>query len=113
MDRLSARQAGRVCPSAWVGKICAHGNLLGRENGAGSAAALVPVALRRRGYHGGGDQRARLPCHRRLRPSARASAWRATAAGVAVEVRLQVDQIDREVQFYRTTSERFVGSVAV
>ena len=50
---------------------------------------------------------------RRLRPSARQAARRAAAAGGAVEIRLQVDQIDRAVQLRREAAEGPVGSVAV
>ena len=69
------------------------------EDRAGPAAALVPVALYRGPHHGGGDQRARLPRHRRLRPPDGQAARRAVAAGGAVEIRLQVDQVDRAFSF--------------
>ena len=41
-------------------------------------------------HHGGGDQPARLPRHRRLRQAGAGAERRAAAPGAAVEVRLQV-----------------------
>ena len=61
----------------------------------GQKQAWYPVALCRGPDDGGGDQRTRLPGHRRLRQADRQAARRAAAAGGAVEVRLQVDQVDR------------------
>ena len=62
-------------------------------------------------HHGGSDQRTRFPRHRRLWPSARQATWRALAAGCAVEIWLQVDQVDRALQFYRQTPEGHVGGL--
>ena len=63
----------------------------------GAEAALVPVALCRRPHHGGGNQRTRISRDRCLRPSACAPAWRTAAARGAMEVRIQIDQVDRAV----------------
>ena len=76
-----------------------------RSSRARPAAALVSVALHRRADDGGSDQRTRLPRHRRLRPSAGQAARRAAAAGGAVEIRLQVDQVDRALQLRRQAAE--------
>ena len=102
---------------AWTGfpfaKLVEFAKPLGRPNlcgwkrssipkvAPGPAADLVSVALYRGPHDGGGDQRTRFPRHRRLRPSDRQAAWRALAAGGAVEIRIQVDQIDRALQLYR------------
>ena len=79
------------------------------EDRARPAAVLVPLALRGRAHHGGSDQRSRLPRHRLLRPSARQAARRAVAAGGAVEIRLQVDQVDRAASPSSTSSRSACG----
>ena len=73
------------------------------------AAILVSVALYRGAYDGGGDQRTRLPRHRRVWPSDGEAARRAPETRGAVEIRLQVDQIDRALQLYRHAAEGHVG----
>src|SRR5262249_32640687 len=111
-DRFPLRQIGRIRAAARVRAVCADGNFHGPEDGAGSATALVSLALCRRRHHGGGDQRTRLPGYRGLWPSARPPTWRAAAVGTAMEIRLQVNQVDRALQLYRQAPEGFVGSVA-
>ena len=105
-------RAGRIRQAAVVGEIRAHGNLHGSEDRAGPAAELVSLALCRRADHGGGDQRARLPGHRRLRQAGRQADGRAAAARGAVEIRLQVDQVDRALHLHRQAAEGHVGEIA-
>ena len=97
--RISIRQAGGIGEAAVVGEIRADGDLPGFVDRAGPAPDLVPMALCRGPDHGGGDQRARVPGHRRLRQAGAASRGRAAAARGAVEIRLQVDQVDRALHF--------------
>src|SRR4029078_13658748 len=82
------------------------------EDRARAEAALVSVALCPRPHHDGGDQRPRLSRDRCLRPSACAPAWRTPAARGAMEVRIQIDQVDRAFHIYRHTPEGFVGGAA-
>ena len=67
VDRLPARQARRAGAPAVVGEIPADGNLPRSRDGERAARELVSLALHRRRDHGGGEQRPRLPGHRRLR----------------------------------------------
>ena len=78
----------------------------------GQQQAWYPVALCRGAHHGGGHQRARLHRHRRLRQADRQAARRADPAGGAVEVRLQVDQVDRALLVHRQAAEGLLGGVA-
>ena len=60
-------------------------------------------------HHRGGDQRARLPGHRRLRQAGAQAARRADPPRGAVEVRLQVDQVDRARSASPTSGRRAIG----
>src|SRR5262249_25298606 len=98
---------------AGLGQVRTNGNLHESEGRARPETALVSMALCRRSDHGGGDQRTQLSGDRRLRPSACAAAWRTVAACRAVEVRMQVNQIDGTLYLCRSAPERAVGSLAV
>ena len=78
----------------------------------GQRADLVAVALCRRADDGGGDQRIRLPGHRRLRQAGRQAARRADPARGAVEIRLQAHQVDRALQLHRPAAEELLGGGA-
>ncbi len=112
MVRLSSRQAGRIGPAAVVGKICAHGDIQGSIGRTRPARGAISLALCRGPHHRRSDERARLPRDRRLRQAGHQAAGRAAAARGAVEVRLQVDQIDRALQFHRPAPEELLGGAA-
>ena len=95
LDRLPAQEAGRVRQAALLGDLRAVRDLPRQEDGAGPALVHA-LALCRGPDHGGSDERSRLHRHRRLRQAARQGPGRADPAGDAVEIRLQVDQVDRE-----------------
>ena len=61
----------------------------------GQRPGLVSLALYRGADHGRGDQRTRLHGHRRLRQAAAEAERRAAPPRAAVEIRLQVGQVDR------------------
>src|SRR5436305_1929180 len=84
-----SRGAGRIRP------LPADGDVPRFEDGVGTASELVALALYRGPDHGGGDQRARLSGDRRLRQADSQATWFSIAPGGAVEIRLQVDQVDR------------------
>ena len=84
----------------------------GQDRRAGLAADLVSVALHRRADDGGGEQRTRVPRHRHVRQACAEADGRAAAARGAVEVRLQVDQIDRALQLHRPAAEELLGGAA-
>jgi DMSO/TMAO reductase YedYZ molybdopterin-dependent catalytic subunit len=67
---------------------------------AAAVVSLVSVALCRRCHDGGSDQRTRPSCDRCLRASACAATWCAIATGPAVEIWLQVHQVDRALQLH-------------
>ena len=75
-----------------------------------AARELVSLALYGRRDHGGGEQRPRLPRHRRLWQAGGEVPGRAAAPGAAVEIRLQVDQIDHQVHLHRQAAEDVLGS---
>ena len=56
-----------------------------------------------------GDQRARLHRHRPVRQADRAAERRAAAPRGAVEIRLQIDQIDRPLHLHRRAPEELLG----
>src|SRR2546429_2866384 len=105
LERLSPRQAGRVGQASILGKIRADGDVPRSFRRSGPEAELVSVALRRGIDHRRSEQRARLPRHRRLWQASLESAGRAAASGRALEIRLQVDQVDRALQLYRSAAE--------
>src|SRR5262245_11816092 len=112
LDRFPARQIGRVRPPARVRAVFTDGNLHGSEDGPGPATAVVSMALCRRRDHGGSDERTRLFGYRGIWPPASTPARRAATVGAAMEIWLQVNQVDRALQFHRQAPERIVGSVA-
>jgi hypothetical protein len=57
-------------------------------------------------------QRAGLSRHRRLRQTGVESSGRAVASGGALEIRLQVDQVDRALQLHRPAAEELLGGIA-
>src|SRR5207248_9389459 len=79
---------------------------------AGSEADLAAMALRGRPHDGGSGQRARLSRYRHLRQVGRQGARRAAAPRSAVEIRVQIDQVDRAVQFHGSAAEELLGSAA-
>ena len=85
-------------PLSWR-EISADGNLQGSVDGARPAADLVSVALYRGPHHRGGQQRSRVPGHRRLRQARAAPDGRAAPSRGAVEIRLQVGEVDRALHF--------------
>ena len=93
-------------------KYRADADILRSQDRARPAPDLVPLALCRRPHHGRGDQRSRLPRHRRLWPADGQAAWRAVATGGAVEIRLQVDQVDRALHLHRRAAEELLGGAA-
>ena len=92
--------------------ICAWRRSRIRPSRPGQRARLVSVALCRRAHHGGGDERARLPGHRRLRQAGGEIDGRAAASRGAVEVRLQVDQVDHPLQLRRRAAEELLAGAA-
>ena len=62
--------------------------------------------------HRGGDPRARLHGDRRLRQAGAQADGRADPPRAAVEVRLQVGQVDRAVQLHRPAAEELLGVAA-
>src|SRR5262249_13200646 len=94
------------------GEIRADGNLPRSVDRAGPETELVSLALWRRLDRRRGDQRARVSGDRRLRQAGVESAGRAVAPGSAVEIRLQVDQVDRALQLHRSAAEELLGGVA-
>ena len=95
LDRLPAEEAGRVRQAPVLGVLRAVRDLPRQEDGAGPAVVHA-LALCRGPDHGRGDERSRLHRHRRLRQAARQGSGRADSPGDAVEIRLQVDQVDRQ-----------------
>src|SRR3982074_3394355 len=79
---------------------------------AGPKTDLVSLALCRGPDHRGSDQRPRVSGHRRLRQAGIESAGGAAAARGAVEIRLQVDQVDRALQLHRSAAEELLGGIA-
>ena len=112
VDRLPDGEAGRDGAAAVVREIRPDGNLHGPVDRARAAAALASVALRRRADHRRGDERAHLHGHRRLWQAGAEADGRADPAGDAVEVRLQVGQVDRAVHLHRPAAEVVLGGVA-
>ena len=100
-------EAGRIGQAAVVSEVRADGNLPRQVGRARPAADLVSLALCRRPHHRGGEQRTRLPGHRHLRQAGAQAARRAASPRGAVEVRLQVDQVDRAVQLHRQAAEGY------
>ena len=98
-----------LAQAAVVGEICADGDLPRSRDRARPEADLVSLALCRGPDDRRGDQRARVPGHRRLRQAGVEAARRAAAARGAVEVRLQVDQVDRALQLHRPAAEELLG----
>src|SRR5216683_11524 len=111
-ERLSFEGADRSRGAAGLGEIPAHGDLPQRQSRLGPEAVLVPLALCRRTHHGRGDQRARLSGDGHVRQAGAAPGRRAAAPGAAVEIRLQIDQIDREIHLHRQASGELLGSAA-
>src|SRR5215831_14830669 len=97
------RQATRL------GEICAHGNVSRSRNRARAEGILVSVALCRGRYGRRGRQRARLPRYRYVRQARSQAGRRAIEIGSAVEIRIQVGQIDRTFLVYRETPDLVLG----
>ena len=109
LDRLPAAQAGRVRQAAVLGRrLCASRRFLDKKMAPGQRV-LHALALYRGPDHGRGDQRSRLHRHRRLWQAARQGSGRADPAGDAVEIRLQVRQVDREASASSTSGRRRSG----
>jgi len=84
----------------------------GPKDCAGRAHDLVPLALYRRPHHGRGDERTCLPSDRCLWAPIVQATRRAVEAGGAVEIRLQVHQVDRALHVHGETTEGLLGSAA-
>src|SRR5256885_15777906 len=112
MVGLPARQAGRVGEAAVVGEISRVAYFPRSIRRVGPAPDLVSVALHRRADDRGGGQRTRVRGDRRLWQADAEAAWRAAAARGAVEVRLQVDQIDQPFQLQRSAPAELLASLA-
>ena len=82
------------------------------EDRAGTARVLVSVALYRRPDHGRGDERTRLHGHRHVWPSGAAPGRRAAAPRDAVEIRLQIGEVDRQGHLHRPAAQDVLGSAA-
>ena len=108
LDRLPAEEAGRVRQAAVVGEVRPVRDLPRQEDGAGPALVHA-LALCRGPDHGGGDQRSRLHRDGRLRQAARQGPGRADPARHALEIRLQVDQVDRARSRSSTSGPRPSG----
>ena len=78
----------------------------------GLPPVLVSVALHRRADDRGGQQRTGVPRHRHVRQARAEADGRAAAPRGAVEVRLQVDQVDRALQLHRPAAEDVLGRPA-
>jgi hypothetical protein len=70
------------------------------------------VALCRRRHHGGGGERSRLHGHRRLWQAGGEVDGGADPAAPAVEIRLQVDQVDRQGVLRQGAPGRLLGAAA-
>ena len=75
----------------------------------GPEAVLVSVALRRRADHRRGDARARVHRDRPLRQADPEAERRAAAPGSTLEIRLQVDQVDRPLHLHRRAPAQFLA----
>ena len=87
----------------------AHGDPDGRGNHAGPAPTLVSLALYRRPHPGRGHQRTGLHRDRHLRQADAQAERRDDPPGRALEIRLQVDQVDRALHLHRRAARRPVG----
>ena len=74
--------------------------------------SLVSLALYRGPDDGRGDQRTRLHGHRHLRQADAEAERRAAAPRDAVEIRIQVDQVDRAFHLHRRAAGRILGGAA-
>ena len=110
--RLSAGEAGRTGEAAVVGEIFAHGDVPRSEDRARPAPDLVSVALCRGADDRRGDERTRFPGDRRLRQAGLQADGCADPARAAVEVWLQVSQVDRALQLHRPAAEELLGIAA-
>src|SRR4051794_34113934 len=95
MVGLSVRRACQAGAALILGQVRAHGDFPGRLDCIRSAADLVSLAVRGRLDHRRGGKRAGVPGDWRLRPSNAKAARGAFAPRLTLEVRLQVDQVDR------------------
>src|SRR4029078_13703428 len=93
-------------------KVCTNGDLPRSRGHARPKADLVSLALCRGPDDRRGDQRPRIPGHRRLRQAGVEGAGLAAAARGAMEIRLQVDQVDRALQLHRSAAEELLGGLA-
>ena len=95
VDGLSAEGAGGSGQAARRRRNSSRfETFLDPDDGARPEQLSLSVALCRGRDDGGSGQRPRLHRHRRLRQADRQAARRAAAAAPAVEIRLQVDQVD-------------------
>src|SRR5579864_7517838 len=101
VERFSAEEPRRSRKAAVEREISANDDLHGQQDGAGTENVLVSVALRRRPHDGGSDQRSRFHGHGHVWPSGAEARWRPAAPRDTVEIRLQVDQIDRQIHLHR------------
>ena len=93
-------------------KYRAHGNFSQSGGRARSAHAAIPVALRRRADDGGSDERTYFPRHRHLRQAAPKQHGAPLRIVHAVEVRIQIDQVDRAFHLHRQASGELLGGSA-
>src|SRR5215212_3316167 len=101
MVGLSAREAGRVGQATLVGEISRDAHVPRFLRCVGAAADLVSVAVHRGADDGGSDQRTRLSGDRRLWQADAEAARRTAPPRGAMEVWIQVDQVDQPLQLQR------------
>ena len=104
---------GRARQAARRAKYLRMETFIDPDVATGQKQILVSVALCRRSDHGRGDQRTRLPGHRRLRQAGGEVDGRAAPPPPAVEIRLQVDQVDRPLHFTDEQPVSFWQQLAV
>ena len=80
---------------------CSMETFIDPKTAPGQKQVLVSLALCRRADDGRGDERARLSRHRHVRQAGAEAGRRAAAAGDAVEIRVQIGQIDRPFHLHR------------
>src|SRR4051794_9606103 len=111
LERLSDERAGEARAADLIGEVRRDANVPG-QRGAGIPADLVSVALHRRAYDRGSQPRTDIPGHRHVREARAETDGCASAARGAVEVRVQVREVDRALRVLRQAAENVLGRSA-
>src|SRR5579883_1555880 len=105
VDRFSDVGLSLTRTAAVRGEICAYGDFSEPFGRAGTEGNLVSLALCRGHDDGRGGKRACLSRHWHVRQAAAKAGRRAAQAGLALEIRVQVDKVDRARVVHRRAPE--------